>query len=104
MPFQLTLCHLLRFLQRQRLELSLESRSAWCSKNSPEEWTYEDYSPRIRSADGTNARVPSVLEEYFSGSNSDRRLRTKQTHCLRTGKSFRKQCMLMPVMSPLFCS
>ena len=49
MPYQLILCHLLRFLQRQGLELCLESRSAWCSKNSPEKWTYEDYSPRIRS-------------------------------------------------------
>ena len=54
MPFQLTLCHLLRFQQRQELELSLESRSAWCSKNSPEEWTYEDYNhigyevPKVR--------------------------------------------------------
>ncbi|CAB4015547.1 Hypothetical predicted protein [Paramuricea clavata] len=29
-------------------------------QNSPEEWTYEDHSPRVRSAEGTNARVPSA--------------------------------------------
>ena len=42
------------------VELAYSEVCATEPQNSPEEWTYEDHSPRVRSANGTNTRVPSA--------------------------------------------
>jgi hypothetical protein len=91
--------HLLRFQQRQSLQLSLESRSAWC-------YCYQNLVNCSRGA----ARVkmcraqPYSWRIIFMFEVRPRCLRTKQTHCLRTDKSFGKQCMLMPGCVATICA